>query len=63
MSLILGLDQITLNPLLSPPSQISPLPLISPPFQGKKVNKPPLSIKPPLPSPIYSSLINHGLYQ
>ena len=42
MSLILGLDQITLNPLLSPPSQISPLPLISPPFQGKKVNKPPI---------------------
>ena len=48
MSLILGLGgylQITVNPLLSPPSQISPLPLISPPFQGKKVNKPP----PPLP--------------
>ena len=38
-------------PLLSPPSQISPLPLISapPPFQGKKVNKPPVSIKPPSP--------------
>ena len=52
MSLILGLGgylQITVNPLLSPPSQISPLPLISPPFQGKKVNKPPLSIKPPPP--------------
>ena len=44
MSLILGLGgylQITVNPLLSPPSQISPLPLISTPFQGKKVNKPP----------------------
>ena len=66
MSLILGLGgylQITVNPLLSPPSQISPLPLISPPFQGKKVNKPPLSIKPLLPSPIYSSLINDRLYQ
>ena len=36
---------ITVNPLLSPLSQISPLPLISPPFQGKKVYKPP-----PLPS-------------
>ena len=35
----------TVNPLLSPPSQISPLPLITPPFQGKKVNK----IPPPLP--------------
>ena len=55
MSLLLGLGgylQITVNPLLSPPSQISPLPLISPPFQGKKVNKPPpslLSPPPPLP--------------
>ena len=36
----------TVNPLLSPPSQISP-----PPFQRRKVNKPPLSIKPPLPPP------------
>ena len=26
----------TINPLLSPPSQISPLPLISPPFSGKE---------------------------
>ena len=43
------LNLITVNPLLSPSSQISPLPLISPPpFQGKKVNKLPLSIKPPL---------------
>ena len=33
-------------------------PLLSPPFQGKKVNKPSLSIKLPLPSPIYSPLIN-----
>ena len=34
------------------PSQISPLPLTSPPppSQGKKVDKPPLSIKPPLPA-------------
>ena len=50
----------TINP------QISPLPLISrpPPFSGKKVSKPPISIKPPpLPSPIYSSLINDRLYQ
>ena len=31
------------------PSKISPLPLISHPFQGKKVNKPALSIKPHLP--------------
>ena len=57
MSLILGLGgylQITVNPLLSPPSQISPLPLISPPFQGKKVNKPPPPLlSPPLPSPLF----------
>ena len=31
-------DYITVNPLLSPPSQVNPLPQISPPFQGKKVN-------------------------
>ena len=34
----------TVNPLLSPLSQIFPLSLINrPPFQGKKVDKPPLS--------------------
>ena len=45
----------TANPLLSPPptSQRSLRPLKSPPFfQGEKVNKPLLSIKPPpLPAP------------
>jgi len=54
------------NPLLSPPPpspiQIRPLPLIRPPFKGKKVNRPPSSIKPPLPSPNYSLLINDRLY-
>ena len=43
------------------PSQKSPLPPIWPPplFQGKKGNKPSLSVKPPpLPIPNYSSLIN-----
>ena len=34
------------------PSQISPLPLISTLFQGKRVNKPALSIKPPSPPSI-----------
>ena len=32
------------------------------PFQGKKVNKPQPSIKHPLPTPNYSSLINDRLY-
>ena len=45
----------TVNPLLSPPSQISPPSPISPPFQRRKVNKPPLSIKPP-PLPLPQSL-------
>ena len=45
------------------PSKISPLPLISPSFQGKKVNKPALSIKPRLHSFNYSWLINDRLYQ
>ena len=37
------LNTFTVNPLLSPPSQLSPLPLISlpPPFQGKNINKAP----------------------
>ena len=54
----------TVNPLLSLPSQISPLPLIAPPpFQGKKVNKPPsIFSSDPLPSPNYSTLINERLY-
>ena len=58
------------NPLLSPLSEKSSLSPIRPPppypFQGKKINKPPLSFKPlPLPSPphYYSSLINDRLYQ
>ena len=36
--------QVTVNPLLSPPSQISPLLLISPPplFRGRKFISPPL---------------------
>ena len=42
--------QLPVNPLLSPPSQISPA--LSnkppPPFHRRKVNKPPLYIKPPL---------------
>ena len=36
----------TINPLLTP----HPLPNKSPPFQKKKVIKPALSFKPPLPS-------------
>ena len=41
----------TINPLLSPPSQIRPLPLLSPPpFQGKKW----LVISPPPPFPLLS---------
>ena len=46
-----------------PASQIMPLPLISLPFQRKKINKRPFSIKSPLPTPNYSSLINDRLYQ
>ena len=49
---------------IKPPSQISPLPLIRPPplFRGRKLISPP-SLLTPLPSPIYSSLINDRLYQ
>ena len=66
--IIIKIIIITLNPLLSPPSQISPLPLIGPPFQGKKVNKPPISFKPSSPplsylfftSKWWTVLINHN---
>ena len=44
---------ITLNPLLSPPSQITLLPLVSPPpplFRGQKLMSPPSLLSPhPLP--------------
>ena len=65
-NIILFYINSTVNPLLSPPLANKPPPSNKPAplFQGKKVNKPHLSIKPPpLPSPIYSSLINDRLYQ
>ena len=51
---------ITVNPLLSPPSQISPPSLISPPlFRGGKLISPPSLLSPPSPSPNpYSSQKN-----
>ena len=68
-NIILFYINSTINPLLSPPSQISPLPLISRPpfFRGRKLISPTSLLSPlpspPLPSPIYSSLINDRLYQ
>ena len=41
----------TVNPLLSPPSQIRPPSLISPPFSERKFNKPPSLLSPPPPPP------------
>ena len=68
-NIILFYINSTINPLLSPSSQISPLPLISRPpfFRGRKLISPTSLLSPlpspPLPSPIYSSLINDRLYQ
>ena len=54
------LNLITVNPLLSPSSQISPLPLISPPlFRGRKLISSLCLLSPPSN---YSSLINDRLY-
>ena len=51
-NIILFYINSTVNPLLSPPSQISPLPLISRPpfFRGRKLISP-TSLLSPLPSP------------
>ena len=47
----LPLNRDTVNPLLSPSlsNKLPPSNKPPPPFQGKKVNKPSLSIKPPSP--------------